>query len=171
MPSAHYTQKLHEQKKNREWYSFFMALINNKKATFDYDILDSFEAGMVLHGFEVKSLRASRGSLVGARVIIRGGEAFLVGASIPPYQPGNTPDSYDPERARKLLLSQAEIRQLAHAEEQKGLTIVPILVYNKGRNLKIEIAIARGKKKHDKRQALKERDEKRQVQRTLKKQF
>lgn len=153
---------------SRVRYSIGMALVENNRVGFDYTILEEIEAGLELLGFEVKSLRAGRGSLKGARVIARGGEAYLVGASIPPYQKGNTPKGYDTERPRRLLLSKKEIARVASAEGEKGLTIVPIRVYNSGRNLKLKIAIARGKKKEDKRQHIRTREEKRRIERTLK---
>jgi SsrA-binding protein len=145
-----------------------MALIQNKKVRLNYEVLETFEAGMELFGFEVKSLRAKHGSLEGSHVIIRGEEAFLVGASIPAFQVANTPENYEPERTRKLLLSEKEIGSIAGSEHQKGLTIVPISVYNKGRKLKLEIAVVRGKKKHDKREALKARTDKRHIEREMK---
>jgi len=123
---------------------------------------------MVLHGYEVKSLRAGQGSLKGARVVARGGEAYLVGATIPAWQAANAPKSYDPERTRKLLLNIKEIGRISSAEGEKGLTIIPISVYNRDRNLKLEIAIARGKKKEDKRETIKKRDTERDIRRTLK---
>jgi SsrA-binding protein len=144
------------------------ALVENKKAGLEYEFLDTFEAGIVLSGFEVKSLRKGQGQLAGARVVVRAGEAFLIGAAIPPYQEKNTPKSYDPERSRKLLLSKGEIADLASQEGQKGLTILPIMVYNSNRKLKLRLAVARHKKKHDKREALKERDAKRSIRRSLK---
>jgi len=144
------------------------ALIENRKARFDYDILETFEAGVELFGFEVKSVRKGQGSLVGAHIIIRGGEAFLVGATIPPYQEGNTPENYDPARNRRLLLTKKEIALLADKESQRGLTIVPLSVYNRSRKLKVGIAVARGKKKYDKRETIKKRDTDRDVRRTLK---
>lgn len=149
-------------------YSGGMALIENKRATFDYSVLEEMEAGLELLGIEVKSLRAGQGSLKGARVIARGGEAYLVGASIPAWQIANAPKSYDPERARRLLLNQQEIARVASAEGEKGLTIIPISVYNKNRHLKLRIAIARGKKKEDKRHSIRAREEKRRIDRTLK---
>lgn len=145
-----------------------MALIENKRVGFDYSIIEEMEAGLALYGYEVKSLRAGHGSLKGARVVARGGEAYLVGATIPAWQPANAPKSYDPERTRKLLLSSKEIAHVASAEGEKGLTIVPLKVYNKGRNLKLLIAIARGKKAQDKRHSIREREEKRRIHRTLK---
>jgi len=145
-----------------------MSLIRNKKAHFDYDILDKFEAGLDLFGFEVKSLRGGHGSLEGAHVIVRGGEAFIVGMTIPPYQSVNTPVSYDPSRPRRLLLSKKEIVHLADAESTKGLTVVPLSVYNKSRFLKAEIAIARGKKQFDKRETIKRREADIEMRRSLK---
>ena len=142
-----------------------MNLIEHKKARFDYDILETLEAGMELLGFEVKSLRAHHGALDGAHVIVRGGEVYVVGMTIPPYQAANTPSSYEPTHTRRLLLTKKEIATLATYEGQKGLTIVPIAVYNKGRHLKVEIATVRGKKKFDKRETLKKRDTERQVRR------
>lgn len=148
-----------------------MALIENREARFDFEVLETLEAGMELFGTEVKSLKGGRGSLVGARVLARGGEAYLVGANIPAWQEANAPSDYDPERTRRLLLKKQEIAKIADAEDQKGLTAVPLSVYNKGRKLKLSVAIVRGKKKHDKREKIKERDEKRKIERTLKKQY
>lgn len=142
-----------------------MSLIQNKKAHFNYEILDKFEAGLELLGFEVKSLKKGQGSLEGAHVTVRGGEAYVIGMQVPPYQPANTPKDYDPLRHRRLLLTKKEISRLAGEEGQKGLTIVPISVYNKGRKLKIEIALVRGKKKYDKRETIKKRDTEREMRR------
>lgn len=144
------------------------ALVENKKVHFDYEILESFEAGLELEGQEVKSLRSKHGSITGARVIARGNEVYIVGMDIPPYQPKNTPASYDPQRTRKLLLSKSEIARLAGKGEEGGLTIIPIRVYTKGRFIKAEIALARGKKKYDKREKIRARDIEREVGRTLK---
>ena len=145
-----------------------MNLIEHKKVRLEYELLEEYEAGLELLGYEVKSLRARHGKLEGAHIVVRGGEAYLVGATIPPYQPKNTPKEYDPGRTRKLLLTQKELIALASFEGQKGLTIVPVSVYNKGSNLKLRIAVAKGKKARDKRAALKERDSKREINRTLK---
>ena len=145
-----------------------MGLIENDRVGFDFELLERMEAGLELFGFEVKSLRAKQGSLKGARVVARGGEAYLVGATIPAWQLANAPKSYEPDRTRRLLLNKREIAQISSAEAAKGLTVVPISVYNKGRNLKLSIAIARGKKKADKRHTIRERDEKRRIERTLK---
>lgn len=144
------------------------AQITNRKARHDYEILERFSAGLELSGTEVKSIRAGRISLIGSYITIRGGEAYLLNANIEPYQPQNAPANYDPKRARRILLSKREIEELAKAESTAGLTIVPISVYNKGRFLKLDLAIARGKKKFDKRQAIKKRDVERDLKRTLK---
>ena len=143
-------------------------LIQNKKAHFDYEILEKFTAGIELLGFEVKALRGKMGSLEGSYVTIRGGEAYLIGSSIPPFQPNNTPKDYDPRRNRRLLLTTKEIASLAGTENKKGLTIVPISVYNAGRKIKVEIGVARGKKKFDKRETIKKRETDREIRRTLK---
>lgn len=142
-------------------------LIENRKATFNYEFLERLDAGIELFGLEVKALRTKLGSLDGAYVIVRGSEAFLVNAFIPPYQPKNTPKEYDPRRHRKLLLTKREIAELTGAESKKGLTIVPISVYNKGRKIKVELVIARGKKRFDKRETIKKRDTEREIRRTL----
>ena len=145
-----------------------MSLIDNTRAGFDYEILEKFEAGISLQGFEVKSLREKQGSLKGARVVARGGEAYLVGATIPAWQIANAPKAYDAERPRRLLLSKKEIIHIASAESEKGLTIIPLSIYNKERHLKLSLAIVRGKKAHDKRDSIRKREEKRRMQRTLK---
>lgn len=145
-----------------------MALVQNKKAHFNYEILERYEAGIELFGPEVKALRGGHGSLEGSHVTVRGGEAYLIGMTIPPYQPGNTPKDYDPMRNRRLLLSKEQIAQLSSKEEAKGLTIVPISVYNKKRNLKVEIAVVRGKKEYDKRETIKKREANRDVLREMK---
>jgi SsrA-binding protein len=144
------------------------AVIENKKARLEYEILDSYEAGMELFGFEVKALRAGKASLVGARVVVRGGEAFLSGGSISAYQEKNAPKGYDPERTRRLLLKKKEIGELSAKESGKGLTIIPIMVYNKNNVLKLQVAVVRHKTKRDKRDTLKKRDAKKLIERTLK---
>ena len=140
-------------------------LIHNKKAGFTYEIIERFEAGIELLGHEVKSIREGHGSLDGSYITIRGGEAFMMNVNIPPYQAGNVTD-YDPIRNRKILLTKEEIGRLAGLAG--GLTIVPISVYNKGRKIKVEIAIVRGKKQFDKRQTIKKRDTDREVRREFK---
>lgn len=142
-------------------------LIQHKKAHFNYEILEKFEAGIELVGLEVKSVKNKRGSLEGAHIIVRGGEAFLIGMQIPPYQPNNTPKDYDPLRNRRLLLTKKEIGVLAEAESKKGLTIVPISLYTKARKIKVSLGIGRGKKKYDKRESIKKRDTERDVAREM----
>lgn len=143
-------------------------LVTNKKASFDFELLERFEAGADLLGTEVKSLRQGKGKLEGAHIVVRSGEAYLVGADIPPFQKANAPKGYDQTRARKLLLSRKELAQLFTESEKKGLTIIPVRWYNKNSMLKLEIAIARGKKKYDKRESIKARDTKRDIERELK---
>jgi SsrA-binding protein len=145
-----------------------MALVEYKKAFLRYAPVETFAAGLELSGQEVKALRNRTGSLEGARVIVRGGEAFIVGMTIPPYQSANAPKSYDPERARRLLLTKKEIAALYDAESKKGLTIVPLEVYTAKQFIKARIAIVRGKGKEDRREDLKKRDSLRETRRTLK---
>jgi len=145
-----------------------ITLAVNRRARFDFDILETFEAGLSLHGYEVKSVKMGRASIGGAHAIIRGEEAYIIGMQIPPYQPDNTPDTYDPSRTKKLILKKAEIRSLIGKIIQKGLTLTPIRVYTKRGLVKMELGLARGKKKEDKRQKIKERDAKRKIERTLK---
>ena len=140
----------------------------NRKARFDYEILEKYEAGIELLGVEVKSVRSGRMSLEGAFIIVRGGEVYLINANVPPYQPKNAPKDYDPLRNRRLLLTKKEITELAGSEKNKSLTIVPISVYNKNRKIKIEIALVKGKKKRDKRETIKKRETDREMRRTLK---
>jgi len=140
----------------------------NRKARFNYEILEKYEAGIELLGSEVKAVRGGAMSLEGAFVIVRGGEVYLINANIPPYQPKNTPTSYDPLRNRKLLLTKKEIAELASNDKNKSLTIVPISVYNKNRKIKVEIALVKGKKQVDKRETIKKRETDRDIRRSLK---
>lgn len=143
-------------------------LVKNKKAHFDFEILEEIEAGIELLGCEVKSIKHNLGSLVGARVVVRGGETLLVGATIPPYQANNVPENYDAERTRRLLLSKKQVHEVQQAEESDGLTVIPISWYNKGRLVKLSIGIAKGKKKADKREKIKARDVGRDIARAFK---
>ncbi len=140
----------------------------NRKAFFNYEILEKYEAGIEFFGVEVKSVRSGRISLEGAFVIVRGGEAFLINANIPPFQPNNAPQDYDPLRNRKILLTKKEIQILADKGKNKSLTIVPISVYNKNRKIKLEIAVVKGKKKYDKRENIKKRETDREIRREYK---
>ena len=141
--------------------------VENRKARFNYEILEKYEVGIELLGTEVKSVRGGQMSLEGAFVIVRGGEAYLINSSVPPYQAKNSPKDYDPLRNRKLLLTKKEINELADSEKNKSLTIVPISVYNKNRKIKLEIALVKGKKKFDKRETLKKRDTDREIRRQV----
>lgn len=143
-------------------------LIQNRKVFFNYEVLEKIEAGIELLGIEVKSLRGGQGALDGTHITIRGGEAYLIGMDIPPYQPKNTPADYNPKRNRRLLLTKKELAEVGGKESSRGLTLVPISVYNKGRSLKMEIAVVRGKKKFDKRESTKKRETEREIRRTLK---
>jgi len=140
-------------------------LLFNKKAGFNYEISETLTAGIELFGFEVKSLRKKQGSLDGSYVTVKGGEAFLVGAQIPPFQQNNTPKEYEELRERRLLLTKTEIDQLSGKKSQAGLTAVPISVYNTGRKIKVKIGLARNKKKFDKREVIKKRDVNRDIAR------
>ncbi|HEY4523142.1 MAG TPA: SsrA-binding protein SmpB, partial [Candidatus Paceibacterota bacterium] len=142
-------------------------LLEYKKARMKYAVQETFAAGIELSGGEVKALRNKLGSLDGARVVVRGGEAFILGMTIPPYQAANASPSYDTERARRLLLTKREIAELAVAEGAKGLTIVPLEVYTSGRNVKARIAIVRGKGARDRREDLKKRDALRDAARSI----
>jgi SsrA-binding protein len=140
----------------------------NKRAIFDYEILENFEAGLSLLGTEVKSIKAGHMSLKGAFVTIHNGEAYLTNATVPPWQIKNAPSDYDPVRARRLLLKKSELDMLVGARQEQGLTIIPIRVYN-GRfgKVKLQLALAKGKKQYNKREAKKEQDIARDVQRVL----
>ena len=143
-------------------------LIEHKRVNFDYELLEQFEAGVQLFGTEVKSLREHRGKLEGAHITVRGGEAFLIGADIPAFQTANAGKGFEATRNRRLLLKKHELEELAKAEESKGLTLVPLSMYNKGRVIKLRLAIARGKKKGDKRDTIMKRESLREIARTVK---
>lgn len=140
----------------------------NRKARFDYEILETFEAGLVLSGAEVKSIKNGRMNLTGAYLNFHNGELYLIGAFIAPYQPKNQPADYDPYRFRKLLLQKKEIVSLIGGIKPKGLTLIPLKAYNKGRRIKLEFAVARGKKQYDKREVIAKRESDRKIERELK---
>jgi SsrA-binding protein len=139
-------------------------IAQNRRARHEYFILEAFEAGLVLTGTEVKSLRAGRASLAEAYARVEGGEAILVGAHVPEYSHGNR-TNHEPTRTRKLLLHKKEIQRLQEGLEQKGLTIVPLKMYWKNGRAKIEIALARGKKLHDRREDTAKREAQRDMER------
>ena len=142
-------------------------LVSNRRARYDFEILETYEAGISLEGTEIKSLRNHGGSLQDAFVQITKGEAWLKSASIAPYSFGNI-HNHEERRDRKLLLHKSEIVKLKRSTDIKGLTIIPLAMYlSKGR-AKVKIGVARGKKQHDKRSAIKEREEKRSIDRVLK---
>lgn len=143
-------------------------LSENKKAYFNYEILEKIEAGIALIGQEVKSIKTGRINLAGSYVTLSNNELFLVGAHIPPYQPKNAPADYLPERQRKLLLKRAEIKYLIGKTKEKGLTLVPLKVYTKKAKIKLEFGIAKGKKKADKRETIKKRTLTKEIERELK---
>jgi len=143
------------------------SLAYNRRARFDYEIMETLEGGLSLLGTEVKSVRAGNMSLKGAFVTIHNDEAYLTNATIPPWQVKNAPADYDPTRPRKVLLKRRELKHLVGSKSAKGLTIVPIRVYTKGPRVKLELALARGKRKADKKETKKERDIQRDVERLL----
>ena len=143
-------------------------IAKNRRAFHEYEILETYEAGLVLTGTEVRSLRENNCQLTDCYALIRGGEAWLHGVHIAPYRNGGW-DNVDPDRKRKLLLHRREIRLLEQKVREKGLARVPISMYfNEDARVKVELAIARGKKLHDKRQAMAERDAKRDIDRAMK---
>jgi len=142
--------------------------IKNKKAYYDYEILEKYEAGIALKGTEVKSLREGKANLRDAFVRIEDGEAYLFNAYIAPYTHGNL-FNHEPTRKRKLLLHKSEIKRLYGKTQEKGLTIIPLRMYfNQRGKVKVEIALARGKKKYDKREAIKRRELEREAQKAMK---
>ena len=144
------------------------SLAVNKRASFDYTLLDRYEAGLVLSGQEVKSVKTGHLSLKGSFVTVKGDELFLTNAFIPPYPFAGKLPHYDPTRSRKLLLKKSEIRSLIGKVRVNGLTLVPISVYTKKRLLKLSFAVGKGKKAHDKRQDIAKKDARRSMDRALK---
>jgi SsrA-binding protein len=141
-------------------------IVENRRARYDYQLLDRYEAGIVLTGTEVKSLRDGRVQLGQAYADVRGDEVWLVGASIAEYAQGNIAN-HDPDRDRKLLLHRREIDSLIGKVKERGLTLVPTRLYFKDGRVKVELALARGREKADKRRAIAERDAQRQMERAL----
>ena len=143
-------------------------LAENKKAYYNYEILEKFEAGLVLTGQEVKSIKSGRINLAGSYVVLKDEEAFLLNANVPAYQPKNAPQNYDTNRLRKLLLNKSEIKYLIGKSQQKGLTLLPLRVYTKRARIKLEFGLARGRKRASKKELLKKRDTAREIERELK---
>lgn len=142
-------------------------IANNKKAYHDYFILDTYEAGIALHGTEVKSLRMGKCSIKESFIRVENGEMFIYGMHISPYEKGNIFNK-DPLRVRKLLLHKAEINKMLGKTKEKGMSIVPLKVYFKGSLIKVEIGLAKGKKLYDKRQDIAKKDQKREAERDFK---
>ena len=142
------------------------SVARNRRASHEYHILETWEAGLVLHGTEVKSLRDGKANINDAFGIVKDGEVFLLNMHVSPYESRGYAD-HEPARTRKLLLHQKEIRRLIGAVERQGLTLVPLEVYFKNGYAKVRIALAKGKQQHDKRQALREKDAQREVQRAI----
>ncbi len=139
----------------------------NKKAHFDYEIIEKYEAGLVLQGQEVKSIKGGHINLSGSYVVIRQNEPYLIGAKVPPYQPKNAPANYNPEQPRKLLLNKKEINYLMGKVNERGFSLIPLKIYEQNGRIKLEFALAKGKKKFDKKEKIKKRDVERQIQREL----
>jgi SsrA-binding protein len=142
-------------------------LVQNRQARFNYEILEKVEAGIALMGTEVKSIREGKANIKEAYADIRDGEAWLIGAHINPYSHGNI-TNHNPLRERKLLLNSREIHRLQGKIMEKGLTLVPLRLYLKGRLIKLELGVGRGKKLVDKREDIKKKDQEREIQRAIK---
>lgn len=138
-------------------------IAENRRARFDYEIRETFEAGIELQGHEVKSAKGGRLQIAGARALVRGGEAWLLGSHIPPYQKGNTPFDYEDDRARRLLLSKDEIRRVQGSLIDKSVRFIPLRAYLKRGLIKIELGLARARHSSDKREALKKRAHQREM--------
>ena len=145
-----------------------MSIAENKKAFFDYFIEERYEAGIVLEGWEVKAIRANRAQIKEGYVILKQGAFYLIGAHISALPEASTHVNPDPVRTRKLLLHEEEIKKLIGRVEQRGYTLVPLNLHYKGGRIKLEIGLAKGKKQHDKREAEKEKDSKREQQQAMK---
>lgn len=145
-----------------------MEAIENKKAGFDYVIIETLEAGIELRGFEVKSIKTGKAALTGSYAKLYGNELWLVSAHIPPYQEKNTPQDNDPNRARRLLVHKKELDYLAGKLKEQGLTLVPLKMYNKNGTIKVLLGLGKSKKKGDKRETIKKRDIERQEGRKFK---
>jgi SsrA-binding protein len=139
----------------------------NKRATFDYELLEKLEGGLVLAGYEVKAIKTGHLSLKGAFVTIHDGELYLTNAHIPAYQKANTPEKYDEYRSRKVLVKKRELDSLIGKIKQKGLTLVPVKVYSKHRLIKLEFAVGKGKRMIDKREDIKKREADINIRRAL----
>jgi SsrA-binding protein len=143
-------------------------LSENRKAKFNYDILEIIEAGIELKGFEVKAIKSGRANIAGAFATVKDDQIWLTNADVPPYQPKNTPPDYDPRRPRRLLLKKSEIKYLIGKMRAERLTVMPLKLYNKAGRIKVELGLARGKRKYEKREVIKKREVQKEIRRTLK---
>ena len=144
-----------------------MTITTNKRAYFNYQILETYEAGIELKGFEVKAIKSGRVNLAGSYAILKDSQIWLLNTDVPPYQPKNTPLDYDSKRSRRLLLKKTEIKGLIGKIQEKGLTLVPLKVYTKNRKIKIEIGLAKSRKKVDKRELIKKRESEKEIKETM----
>lgn len=144
------------------------ALAENRKAHFNYDIVENFEAGIELKGYEVKAVKTGRANIAGCFATVKDNQLWLTGANIQPYQAKNTPADYDPTRSRRLLLNRKEIAYLIGKMKSDRLTLVPLKLYNKAGKVKVELGLARGKRQFEKRETTKTREVNREINRTLK---
>lgn len=144
------------------------ALAENQKARFNYEILETFEAGIELKGYEVKAIKSGRVTIVGSFANVKGNEIILTNADIPPYQPKNTPADYNPTRPRRLLLKKSEIKYLIGKMRSDRLTLIPLKLYNKNGRIKIVLGLGRGKRQYEKRATIQKRETSREIRRTLK---
>jgi SsrA-binding protein len=140
---------------------------DNRKAHYDYEILEKFEAGLVLTGQEVKSIKTGHMQLAGSYVVMREGEPYVIGSKVPPYQPKNAPADYNPERHRKLLLNQKEIDYLAGKVKERGFSLIPLKVYEQRGRIKLEFGLAKGKKEFNKKEKIKQRETERDMRRAM----
>ena len=143
-------------------------LVQNRKAFHDYEILDTFEAGIVLFGTEVKSLKGHHGSLQDAFITVKKKELWLIHSFIPPYSHGGIAFNHEERRERKLLMHKREIEKIQRQLEQKGLTVIPLAFYVKNGRIKVKVALAQGRKSYDKRAKIKEKESKRQIEKIIK---
>jgi SsrA-binding protein len=139
------------------------AIAENRRARFDYEIAETYTAGIELRGYEVKSVKNGQFQIAGARVLIRGDEAYLVNSHVPPYQPKNTPAGYEEDRARRLLLTTAEIKELTGALHDKSNILIPLRAFLKNGFVKLELGLGRIRKKSDKRDVIKKRSHQREI--------
>lgn len=138
-------------------------IAENRRARFDYEISDTYTAGIELRGHEVKSVKSGQFQIAGARVLIRGGEAYLVNSHVPPYQPKNMPSGYEEDRTRRLLLTAGEIKELTGALQEKGRLLVPLRAFLKNGFVKLELGLGTLRKKSDKREVIKKREHQREM--------